>query len=330
MAYNDSDRLVRRRVQRAIAALLASGTAGCFSSTWDCKSGDQPFVIEAAVQQTTLEAFAQQDEGTASWQDAQCEAFCEWFRGVPPTSITACELSLSATGTASDPDQVGDLKCEGKGPVMCEGRRPLGFVESQVAVTELGGALGVMAALEAASVWAFEELAQQLKDFGAPESLSARCLSAAQDEREHAEKVYHLASEHGGTPPQPLREPAPASLRDVALHNATEGCVNETWAAFCAHVRADRASDPELRRAFAVIATDEARHGQLAWDLHQWFEGVLAPADWAEVCEAQRAALSALPAAARHQAQSLPAALGGLSPAQAEDSAREFVAALAA
>jgi hypothetical protein len=71
---------------------------------------------------------------------------------------------------------------------------------------------------------------------------------------------------------------APGSVRslfEIALENAREGCVAETWAALVAHVQAQRAPTARARRQFRRIAADETRHAGLAWDLHRQLSDAL-------------------------------------------------------
>ena len=67
----------------------------------------------------------------------------------------------------------------------------------------------------------------------------------------------------------------PRSLLALALENAVEGCVHETWAAARAAFQARYAADPEIRRLAAGLAADESRHADLAAALHRWFLGEL-------------------------------------------------------
>jgi hypothetical protein len=46
--------------------------------------------------------------------------------------------------------------------------------------------------------------------------------------------------------------------------------VRETFGALVAMVQALHAHDPVVRHAMRAIAADEARHAQLAWQVHQW------------------------------------------------------------
>jgi rubrerythrin len=184
-----------------------------------------------------------------------------------------------------------------------------------------------MAYLEAASVLAFEQLAEQLCGFGAPDELIERCRIAANEERAHARWLTMLAERRGASVSVVEQVSAEAEILDVALHNAVEGCVHETFAALLAACRARRAASPVLRRVFAKIAVDEAGHGQLAWDIHAWLLTRLAPEQAAAVIAAQRLALARLPERARSLA-SLPVELGSLADAEALAAAlRERLAA---
>jgi hypothetical protein len=62
------------------------------------------------------------------------------------------------------------------------------------------------------------------------------------------------------------------SLRELAVENAREGCVRETYGALIALHQAEHAVSAELREAFAAIADDEIAHAALSWDLARWFE----------------------------------------------------------
>jgi hypothetical protein len=56
----------------------------------------------------------------------------------------------------------------------------------------------------------------------------------------------------------------------MALDNATEGCVRETFGAAAAAVQARSASDLAVRRAMRSIARDEASHATLSWAIDAW------------------------------------------------------------
>lgn len=59
----------------------------------------------------------------------------------------------------------------------------------------------------------------------------------------------------------PSVEPVTApNLEALALENAVEGCVRETFGALCGGYQAARAADPVVRRTLAQITRDETTH----------------------------------------------------------------------
>lgn len=149
------------------------------------------------------------------------------------------------------------------------GRRPAGLVEMDASCTDLVGAFFARAAqLEAASVDAFRVLQRELRAHGAPRGLLARATRAANDEIAHARMTAAIARRFGGRFAKPRVEPREVrSLEEIALENATEGCVNETYGALVATFQARVAGDPRVRAAMARIARDETRHAALARDV---------------------------------------------------------------
>ncbi|MEM9190389.1 MAG: hypothetical protein AAGF12_14485 [Myxococcota bacterium] len=104
-----------------------------------------------------------------------------------------------------------------------------------------------------------------------------------------------LARRLGGIPNAPEVEARPLrSLFEIALDNACEGCVRETYGALTGHVQALRAVDPEIRRAMAMVAEDETRHAELSWEIHQWILPQLSEGERAEIAAAHRGAVAAL------------------------------------
>ncbi|MEZ4360481.1 MAG: ferritin-like domain-containing protein [Kofleriaceae bacterium] len=125
--------------------------------------------------------------------------------------------------------------------------------------------------LEAASVHSFVQLARELEQAGAPRTLVAWAMSSANDELRHATMVTRLALRYGATPQVPEIAPVSGrSLEALALENAVEGCVRETWGALLALWQSRTALDPDVRRVFAQIARDELRHAALAWAVDRW------------------------------------------------------------
>jgi hypothetical protein len=189
-------------------------------------------------------------------------------------------------------------------PIEATGRRPAGLVEHHAVVACLGEALAQQAHLEAAAVEAFLELAGEMMALGAPSRLVRRLQRAAADEVRHARIASRLARARGGEPASvKIVAPGRRSLFAIALHNAREGCVRETWGAACAVAQGERALDPEVRAAMRRIAHDELGHAALSWDLAAWLETRLTPTESAAVAAERERAIDALEAEIATQSQ---------------------------
>ena len=317
----------RRGVQQLIATVLAAAPLGC-SSTLGCEPSPQAVAADQTLTVEQINQIAARKRGTDP-STLTCEQVCEATLFVHQPEIDSCSLTLPQAATGATAEVAGRIVCSGKGAVLCEGRRPLGHVEVPSHMASLGATLAAMAHLEWASIGAFEELAEQVRALGGSDRDVQRCLDAAQDERNHTRWLTDLAAAHGHGVTQPRAEPGPTSLLLIALHNAIEGCVHETWAALCAHLRSVRAEDATLRVVLARIAQDETRHAQLAWDLHDFFVGLLTPDDAVQVQRARAKALRDLPRLAAAQAM-LPRELGAVPTTVAVDAATQFSQQLAA
>jgi hypothetical protein len=165
-------------------------------------------------------------------------------------------------------------------PHDCTGRRPAGLRAIADSPTEnaLGAWLARSAHLEAASVIAFDRLERELASFGAPRSLRARARCAARDEIRHAKIMKRLARCHGSSPaPVEISPIGERSLEAIAVENAIEGCVIETFGAGIAVWQARHASDPAIARAMRTIAPDEESHAALSADVAAWASQELSP-----------------------------------------------------
>jgi rubrerythrin len=161
----------------------------------------------------------------------------------------------------------------------CVGRRPAGL---RSAATYAGGATGsylaAAAHLEAASVPAFEQLGSELEGLGAPRRLARLCRRAAADERRHARVMGRLASTYGRRAPEVvLDDVKERDAMAIAIDNAAEGCVRETFGALMGLYQAEHARDVRVRMAMRAIARDEVRHAALAWKIAAWIEPRLSP-----------------------------------------------------
>jgi hypothetical protein len=146
------------------------------------------------------------------------------------------------------------------------------------AVEPVGLAFERDAALEAASVPAFLQLASELAAAGAPRALVRRALRAAADEQAHARLTAQLAVRHLGRPAI-VRVPEVALRRTLTPHASTvrlateswlDGCCSEGSAAASVAVAAERAYESATRAVLAEIARDEQRHAELAWSILSW------------------------------------------------------------
>jgi hypothetical protein len=175
--------------------------------------------------------------------------------------------------------------------------------------------------LESASVASFARLARELCALEAPRALIERVVAAARDERRHGRLLRKIAHARGkGVAKSPRLRLASRSLVEIAIENAVEGAIRETWGAVVAAHQATFATDLEIRNAFVAIAPDEAGHAELAADVACWLESRLAPDERAQVILARRAAIGALvqeiaspPIASVREPLGLPSAAKSLS-----------------
>lgn len=207
-----------------------------------------------------------------------------WFDAGPDWHERTIELGLpdggvatwsrgylsSVAGIRCDPIEA-DLLCT-YAPYCVGGRAPEGLEPPCLGTASpVGEWLAASAHLERASVLAFEELAAELRAYGAPSRLTRAALRAADDERRHAEDVARLAALHGADVPAVVRRPsAVRSLAQLTIENAVEGCVREAYGTLLAAHQAEHALDPDVQRTYRAIAQDEARHALLSRELHAW------------------------------------------------------------
>jgi hypothetical protein len=180
---------------------------------------------------------------------------------------------------------------------FCLGRRPEGLspTSSVRARHELGAYFTRAARLEAASVYAFEQLARDLERLSAPRALVELALRSALEEVGHTRTMGALAQRFGGEPSAPVVVPQPErSAFAIALDNAVEGCVRETYGALVAFYQAEAATDAHVRAAMLQLAEDETRHAQLAWQVAQWLEPQLCATERDAIVRARRAAYDEL------------------------------------
>ena len=149
--------------------------------------------------------------------------------------------------------------------------RPTGNKSRRANDNALGKYFASAAHLEAASIHAFRILRRELASYRAPRDLLDAAKRAEADEVKHARMTTRIARSHGAKPPKVhVKRGARRSLEEVALENAVEGCVRETFGALVAMWQAERARDSDIAAAMKEIAIDETRHAALAWNVAAW------------------------------------------------------------
>jgi len=212
------------------------------------------------------------------------------------------------------------------------GRRPDGLRDAPSdAGDDVGRWLARAAHMEAASVFAFESLARELAQLGAPATLVEAARRSADDERRHARMMGRLAERAGAAvPPVAVETSHARTAFAIALENAVEGCVHETWAAMETLAQSARAARPGVAATMGAIADDEMRHASLAWKVAAWIEPRLPEAERFAVCEAREGARAALEArVSRGYDSGMGEALGLPSPGLAARLVASLHAALA-
>lgn len=235
------------------------------------------------------------DDGELSIED--CTALCE-------NGLASVEELLSCAVGQSDAPLQELIICRVSAPVVCDGRHHavLGRHAGGRGPTPLAAWLQRAARSEMGSVLAFVTLCRELRAHGAPESLLRRALEAAAQEIGHARALTALAVRAGAPRPH-LRRKHGFQLRplaDIAVENAVQGCVHETFSGLLARHQALHARDAAVREALARVAPEELEHAALAWDLHAWLLERLSKPEQARVQRALRRAARRLPARARH------------------------------
>jgi hypothetical protein len=230
-----------------------------------------------------------------------CASICKDVDGGFVDCLYAQGAGCDHTSVTVEAGEPATIACE-----ICRavGRRPAGLSLPAPSVTgatttasscrqptALGQYFARAAHLEAASVIAFERLRDELRAHGAPQELIHAASRAAYDEVRHARVTSRIARRYGAqTCPPRVRRGRVRTLESVALENAVEGCVRETFGALMATWQAAHARDAQLRRSMRRIARDETRHAALAWAVARWAETRLGARALARIARARRAA----------------------------------------
>lgn len=191
-------------------------------------------------------------------------------------------LTVSADGTVTEDKD----KIVKRGQMGCQiGRLPSSEVSmSRLRAQDLGEYFGEIARLESVSVAAFHEIAEQLQEAGAPDSLIAWARKCAQEEQQHAIVTDSLARRFGGKRSIPEVRPRPnTSLYALAAENVVEGLTREAFGGLIATHQALHAEDQEVRSAMRQIALDEICHAEFSIALHEWLQTQLTHAERKEL-----------------------------------------------
>ena len=280
-------RELRRVLLQVVVAGLPASQVGC-GVLGDCVE-DRTHTVEVALPA----------DATMQFRIDRCSIDLE-------TCPSVCALAMERAGISATPSECDVVLDDERvviyseyqvstGGVNCpvDGRRPAGLAQpAGLGRTGPAGAWLAQAAwLEAASVYAFAHLARELESHGAPRGLVLGAIAAARDEVRHTELMTRLALRYGARPPAPVVAlPGPRPLAELAIENAAEGCVRETWGAVVALWQAHTARDPVARATFVEIARDEARHAALAWAIDRWLRPQLDAEALARVAAARVAA----------------------------------------
>jgi hypothetical protein len=206
--------------------------------------------------------------------DANCYLLLNDCSSICPGPFFNChsvDESCVDGGVVSDSKGGVDIDC-----TTCPGgvgRVPAGLARARLAQAPgpLGDYFAAAAYLEAASVHAFRRLVSELAGHRAPAGLRRAARRAQRDEVRHARLTARMARRFGGAPVPARVEPlATRTLDVIAIENAVEGCVRETFGALVASFQAANARDPKIARLMASIARDETRHAALSWAVARW------------------------------------------------------------
>ncbi len=257
------------------------------SFVYECYYEDGWCDISSSTTTLDTETFSTYLDTDGQLTEESCSNLCTEQAGVYYDYLCSCDY------TGADAD--------GNHPVTCEytvcavegrGHADIEKLTSATGGSEMARYFVRAYHAEASSVGAFLQLRAELKAHDAPIDLQQRCLEAAVEEVHHARMMAKLAGEAGSTLPElHFGETVERSLFELALDNAVEGCIFETYSAFKAQYLARHASDDRMLAVMKVIACDETRHAQLAWDIHAHLMSRLSETERVAIYDAQQQAL---------------------------------------
>jgi hypothetical protein len=291
------------KIMRVLCAapVIAATQQGCASSTSSCDGAPSPSSLEQRVPLVSADGGVPRPPTTA-----ECQAYCN-SQGAAHDSDKPCPTEPADGGLV--------VVCSYT--VLCEGRRPDGFVppECDAEGPALGAYFARMATMEAASVAAFEAMADELLEHGLPADLVAAARHAAAEEARHHAMTAALARRFGKTSELGVVEARrPRSLFEMAAENVREGVVRETLGAAFGHWQARHAGERIVRSVMKRIATEETSHAELSWAVDEALRARLTPAENAQLDLVRDAALNEFERAVERPAARELEARAGLPP----------------
>jgi hypothetical protein len=206
-----------------------------------------------------------------------------------PSTLLSCDVEYTAVHSP--------YTC----PRPVPGRLPNGLqlsheqAATQSSVNVLGQYLADMTAMETAAITAFYYLSLELKAYDAPAELIARAQQAILEETRHSEMAALLAASFDADMPEVMVDDfCLRSLYEIALENAVEGCVNETFAAACGLWQSEYAQLDVFRKVISHITEEEMGHAELSWKIHQWIMPQLSEVQQEQIRIAQAKAVDSL------------------------------------
>ena len=206
-----------------------------------------------------------------------------------PSTLLSCDVEYTAVHSP--------YTC----PRPVPGRMPNGLhlkngpAATQSSVNVLGQYLADMTAMETAAITAFYNLSLELEAYDAPSELITRARQAVLEETRHSEMAALLAASFDAEIPEvSIDDFCLRSLYEIALENAVEGCVNETFAAACGLWQSEYAQLDVFRKVIAHITEEEMGHAALSWEIHQWVMPQLSEIQQEQILVAQAEAVDSL------------------------------------
>jgi hypothetical protein len=268
------DKTVRITYTACSSSLFdAAASDGSDDAAMDAAEGGATDAASDGAMEAATEAGSATDasaDGSIDPSDTPCFTTCtDACQAMDRNSDVTCQPVSRAGNRVIVDCTFSAFRCVG-------GRLTDGLAPPELAGDVLGAFFAESAWLEAASIHSFERLARELADHAAPDELVQAARTAAKDEARHARALARLARKYDAEIPRVVHRDGPTrSLEAIAIENAVEGCVGETYGALVAHWQAEHASDREVREAMATIAPEELSHAALAWAIAEWADARL-------------------------------------------------------